>query len=158
MTKEELIVLLKKYRENKAKHIINIKSIRRLKNIITNMECETKITAGFDVNASIQSKNKISDKVMNAVVKADNKSIRIVKEIEELEDINIKIQEEIEIVEDRIQILKYAEKKMLEAYFFDGRTSEDIGNTLYLELFNQTRSVRHIQREIKKAIEKMSKI
>ena len=47
------------------------------------------------------------------------------------------------------------EREILIAYYIDGRTAEDIGNNLYFQLFNQTRSNRHIQRIIEKATNKM---
>ena len=45
--------------------------------------------------------------------------------------------------------------KDAKAYYVEGRTAEEIGNKLYFQLFNQTRSDRHIQRIIEKATNKM---
>lgn len=156
MTKEELIQLLKDYKENKAKLKIKLKELKssrlRLKSC---SELETSLTPGYGANQDIHSKNQISDKVLNKVEGNDIKRLEIEEEISKLEEEVRQLRDKVEAVEDRLEGLKYKEREILTAYYVEGRTAEDIGNKLYFQLFNQTRSDRHIQRIIEKATNKM---
>ena len=83
------------------------------------------------------------------------KRIELEKKINDLEAEVRELREKVDSIDDRLEGLKYKEKQLLVAYYIDGRTADEIGNNLYFELFNQTRSDRHIQRIIDKAIKKM---
>lgn len=155
MTREELILLLKKYKENKAKLKLKLREkeyiLRQLESIKeTNLEATS-----FGLNSDIHSKNRIADKVGNVA----SNSIDIELELKQkLKDVEIKIEElntEIEEIDIRLEALRYKEKKILVAYYIDGCTYEDIGNRVYYELFNQTRSTRHIQRMIERCTNKI---
>ena len=159
MNKEELILLLKEYKENKAKLIIKLKDLKAKRLQLKGCEeIETSLTTAYGLNQDIHSKNQISDKVLRQIEKNDIRRHEIESEIEKLEEIVKDLRYKTEIVEDRLQALKYKEEKILTAYYIEGRTADDIGNILYLELFNQTRSNRNIQRIIDKALEKMLKL
>ncbi len=158
MTKELLILLLKGYKENKASLKLKLrekeKILRKLEEI-KEVELKSNIT---EINGDIHSKNSISDKVGNVAsnnieLEADlNKKLNTVEE-----DIN-EISSNIEEVDIRLESLKYKEKQVIIAYYIEGCTYEDIGNRVYLNLFNQTRSARNIQNIVDKATEKMAKI
>ncbi len=158
MNKSELIELLKNYKENKAKLNIKLKELKteRIKLKYVN-DTETSMTATYGTNQDIHSKNQISDKVSRRIEENDIKRLEIEKQIEKLEEEVRKLREKVESVDDRLEGLKFKEKEILVAYYVEGMTAEDIGNRLYLKLFNQTRSDRHIQRIIEKATEKMIK-
>lgn len=159
MNKDELIVLLKEYKENKAKLIIKLKELKTKRiQLKACEEIETSLTSSYGVNQDIHSKNKISDKVLKRIEENDHKRQEFESEIKGLESIVKDLRYKVEIVEDRLQALKYKEEKILTAYYIEGRTAEDIGNHLYFELFKQTRSDRNIQRTIDKALEKMLKL
>lgn len=156
MTKEELILLLKSYKENKAKLNIKLKELKSARIKLKALEnIDIKISTEYGLNQDIHSKNKISDKVGKQVEENDTKRIELQKEIEDLEITVKKFREKVEAVDDRLVGLKYKEREILTAYYVEGRTAEDIGNKLYFQLFNQTRSDRHIQRIIEKATNKM---
>ena len=159
MNKNELIELLKNYKENKAKLDIKLKEIKTKRLQLKGCEeVETSLTAGYGINQDIHSKNQISNKVLNKIEQNDKRRNDIENEIETLEEEIRELREKVETVEDRLIGLKYKEREILIAYYIDGRTAEDIGNRLYFQLFNQTRSDRHIQRIIEKATEKMAKL
>lgn len=156
MNKQDLIILLKQYKENKAKLNIKLKELKTKRIQLKNCdEMETNLSTGYGINQDIHSKNKISNKVLNQIEKNDNRRIELQKEIEILEEEVRDLRNKVESVEDRLEGLKYKERELLIAYYIDGRTAEDIGNKLYFQLFSQTRSDRHIQRIIEKATEKM---
>lgn len=159
MNKSELIELLKSYKQNKAKLNIKLKDLKSAKiklKYINNTE--TSMTTAYGTNQDIHSKNQITNKVLKKVEENDTKRIEIEKRIRELEKEVRQLRDKVEKVEDRLTGLKYKEREILVAYYIDGRTAEDIGNRLYFQLFNQTRSSRHIQRIIEKATEKIVKL
>ena len=155
MSKEELIELLRDYKENKAKLNIKLKELKNNRIKLKERDVETSITSSFGVNQDIHSKNQISNKVLKKIEENETKKEVAKEKIEELEADVRKLREKVDLIDDRLESLKYKEREILVAYYIDGRTAEDIGNNLYFRLFNQTRSNRHIQRIIEKATEKM---
>ena len=155
MSKEELIELLRDYKENKAKLNIKLKELKNNRIKLKEIDVETSITSSFGVNQDIHSKNQISNKVLKKIEENETKKEAVKDKIEELEAEVRKLREKVDLIDDRLESLKYKEREILVAYYIDGRTAEDIGNNLYFRLFNQTRSNRHIQRIIEKATEKM---
>lgn len=155
MSKEELIELLRDYKENKAKLNIKLKELKNNRIKLKEIDVETSITSSFGINQDIHSKNQISNKVLKKIEENETKKEAAKEKIEELEADIRKLREKVDLIDDRLESLKYKEREILVAYYIDGRTAEDIGNNLYFRLFNQTRSNRHIQRIIEKATEKM---
>nr|DAP17066.1 MAG TPA: Protein of unknown function (DUF722) [Caudoviricetes sp.] len=155
MSKEELIELLRDYKENKAKLNIKLKELKNNRIKLKEIDVETSITSSFGINQDIHSKNQISNKVLKKIEENETKKEVAKEKIEELEADVRKLREKVDLIDDRLESLKYKEREILVAYYIDGRTAEDIGNNLYFRLFNQTRSNRHIQRIIEKATEKM---
>lgn len=155
MTREQLIALLKRYKENKAKLRLKLrekeKVLRQLEEI---KEADLK-SGDNDINSSIRSKNSISDKVGNYASTTVDKENNLKLELENLEKEIEELSAIVEEVEIRLDSLKYKEKEILIAYYIDGCTYEDIGNRVYLKLFNQTRSERHIRRMIEKCTNKI---
>ena len=155
MTKEQLILLLRKYKENKAKFKLKLKEKERLIRNIEQLK-EVNISAVVtEINNDIHSKNSISDKVGNNAVDNIDKENEYREELKIIEAEIIELNESIEEIDIRLDALKYKEKQILIAYYIDGCTYEDIGNRIYWELFKQTRSSRHIQRMIERATEKI---
>ena len=160
MIKQDLVMLLKQYKENKARLRIKLKelnlkriSLKALENIDTSLS-----SAKYELNSDIHSKNQISDSVGNRVAKKEDEKLKTQQEITDLEKEVQALREKVEAVEDRLEGLKYKEREILTAYYVEGRTAEDIGNKLYFTLFNQTRSPRHIQRLIKRYTDKILKL
>ena len=156
MTKSELIELLKSYKENKAKLNIRLKELKSARIKLKSLEdIDFSLSVSYGLNQDIHSKNKISDKVGNQVEQNDTKKRELEEDIKNLEEEVRELRDKVESVDDRLVGLKYKEREILTAYYVEGRTAEDIGNKLYFQLFNQTRSDRHIQRIIEKATNKM---
>ena len=159
MRKEELVDLLKGYKENIAKlklrKLEKKKCEKRLKQY---KRLESNTTAILGINCDIHSKNKISNKTEKAVIdtielnekekrEAEQRIKELITEIEVLEETSI-----------RLSALQYKEKAILYAYYIENRTYEDIGNNLYFSLFNQTREIRAIKTIVKNATNKMLKL
>lgn len=159
MNKEELISLLKDYKENKARLNIKLKELKLKRIQLKSYEdLETSLTTAYGINQDIHSKNKISDKVLRKVEQNDAKRRQLQEEINELEKMVSKLREKVESVDDRLEALKYKERELLYAYYIEGRTYPDIGNNLYFRLFAQTRDKDSIKRIIEKATDKMIKL
>lgn len=159
MIKEELIELLKEYKQNKAK--LNIK-LKELKNARIKLKAcddiETNTTSTYGENQDIHSKNKVSNKVLNKVEENEIRRLELKKEIEELEKVVRDLVQKVEVVEDRLVGLKYKEREILIAYYIDGRTAQNIADNLYFQMYNRTCSARYIQKIIDKATKSMINI
>lgn len=168
MSKEELIVLLKTYKENVAKLKLGEKEkkqyeikLARLKSPYTRI-IETNITSSNAINAGIRSKNTINDKIGNAVANGIDRNNAKIKELEnkiiEL-DLTIKdLKDKVDEVEIRLNGLYYKEREILTAYYVENRTSEDISQNVYFKLFNRTCSPRYIRDVINRNTEKILKM
>ena len=158
MTREDLIVLLKEYKENKARLNIKLKELKNSRIKLEYVDSDTNMTSSYGDNQDIHSKNQISDKVSRKVEENDTKRIELENKIEELEEEVRKLREKVEAVEDRLIGLKYKERELLVAYYIDGRTAENISRTLYYDMYQRTCTPRYIQKIIDKATQKMINI
>lgn len=158
MTREDLIVLLKEYKENKARLNIKLKELKNSRIKLKYVDSDTNMTSSYGDNQDIHSKNQISDKVSRKVEENDIKRIELENKIEELEEEVRELREKVEAVEDRLIGLKYKERELLVAYYIDGRTAENISRTLYYDMYQRTCTPRYIQKIIDKATQKMINI
>ena len=158
MTREELIKLLKEYKENKARLNIKLKELKTIRIKLKYIDSDTNLTSSYGNNQDIHSKNQISDKVSRKVEENDTKRIELEKRIEILEEEVRKLREKVDAVEDRLIGLKYKERELLVAYYIDGRTAENISRTLYYDMYQRTCTPRYIQKIIDKATQKMVNI
>ena len=158
MTREDLIVLLKEYKENKARLNIKLKELKNSRIKLKYVDSDTNMTSSYGDNQDIHSKNQISDKVSRKVEENDTKRIELENKIEELEEEVRKLREKVDAVEDRLIGLKYKERELLAAYYIDGRTAENISRTLYYDMYQRTCTPRYIQKIIDKATQKMINI
>lgn len=160
MIKQDLVMLLKQYKENKARLRIKLKelnlkrtSLKALENIDTSLS-----SAKYELNSDIHSKNQISDSVGNRVAKNEDEKLKIQQEITDLEKEVQALREKVEAVEDRLEALSYKEREILVAYYIENCDYEDIGNRVYYNIYKETRSVDTIKRIVEKATRKMIKI
>lgn len=158
MTREDLIALLKEYKENKARLNIKLKELKTSRIKLKYVDSDTNMTSSYGDNQDIHSKNQISDKVSRKVEENDTKRIELENKIEELEEEVRKLREKVEAVEDRLIGLKYKERELLVAYYINGRTAENISRTLYYDMYQRTCTPRYIQKIIDKATQKMINI
>lgn len=156
MNKDELIILLREYKENKAKLNIRVKELKIYRLQLKSCEeINICITPSYGENTDMHSKNKISNKTLDIVEKNETRKEELIDRISSLEETIKNLKEKVELVEDRLEGLKYKEKQLLIAYYIDGRSYDEIGNQLYFQLFNQTRSWETIKKIIEKATNKM---
>lgn len=159
MNKEELIILLKEYKENKAKLNIKLKELKTKRIKLKSCDdTDTSLTASYGINQDIHSKNQISDKVLKKVEENETKREKIQSEIKDLEEAVKELREKVEAVQDRLDGLKYKERELLVAYYIDGRTAENISRTLYYDMYQRTCTPRYVQKIIEKATNKMLNI
>ena len=163
MTKENLIIDLKNYKENIAKLKLRRREKKQCEKRIKQYKTVEASTTGITgLNCDIHSKNQISNKVEKAVIETielNQKEIKEAKErikelITEIEELEDKVTE----TSIRLSALKYKEKEILFAFYVEGRSYEDIGNNLHFRLFNQTRDSEAIKKIVEKATNKMIKL
>lgn len=151
MTKDQLILLLRKYKENKSKLRLKLREKeRKLRDLEKIQEAEIK-SGENDINSGIRSKNSISDKVGNFASNTADKEKELKLEIESLQKEIDEISANLEEVDIRLDALKNKEKQILIDYYIEGNTYEQIANKL-----NKTH--RNIQEIVKNAIEKIANI
>lgn len=156
MSKDELIQLLREYKENKAKLTLRKREQRMIElRLAGDKEIEVTLTTAYGINNDIHSKNTISDKVANSVLKREEQKEEDKERLKDLTKEIDELQEKVDEAEIRLKALKYKEHEILYAYYVEGRTYEDIGNNLYFKLFNQTRDKDTIKNIVEKAAEKM---
>jgi hypothetical protein len=159
MTREDLILLFRTYNENKSKLELRLREKKMIeKRLAGEREIETSITNSYGLNNDIRSKNSISDKVGNAVLREETKIEEDKSRLEELEKTISELQDKVDEVEIRLRGLKYKERIILNAYYAEGRTAEDISCNLYFEKFSRTCSKRYIEKIIQKGTEKLIKM
>lgn len=157
MTKEQLILLLKNYKENRAKLKLKLREKESILRKIESLKNVSLSVTSYEENSDIHSKNIITDKVGNKA--SDNLDVEadLKIELEKVEDEIRELSLRVEDVEIRLEGLKYKEREILTAYYIEGRSPIEIGKELYFRLFSQTRSERTIQKIIERATEKISK-
>lgn len=158
MSKDELILLLKKYKENKAKLKLRLREKER---ILKKLEDIKSIDAGasmLGINCDIHSKNSISDKVGNKASDNSDNELELNSRLKEIEEQIKELSSMVEEIDIRLESLRFKEREVLIAYYIDDCTYEDIGNRLYYKWFNQTRTPRHIQRLVERATDRILRL
>ncbi len=158
MTKEQLILLLKNYKENKAKLKLKLREKESILRKIESLKNVSLSVTSYEENSNIHSKNIITDKVGNKVSDNLDTELDLKAELERVENDIKELNTKLEEVDIRLEALKYKEKEILVAYYVEGHTYEDIGENVYYKLFNQKRSTRNIQDIVDKATQKILKI
>ncbi|MEE0929547.1 MAG: hypothetical protein UIM53_00945 [Acutalibacteraceae bacterium] len=159
MIKEDLILLFRNYNENKAMLELRQREKRMIaKRLAGEREIETSLTSAYGLNNDIRSKNSTSDKVGNAVAKDQAKLDADRARLKELDKEIEQLQNKVDEIEIRLRGLKYKERIILNAYYAEGRTAEDISCNLYFEKFSRTCSKRYIEKVIQKGTEKILKM
>ena len=158
MTKEVLVLLLKNYKENKAK--LKLK-LREKENILRKIEKLKEITLSvtkYEDNSDIHSKNMISDKVGKQAINNADSGFDLQQTLSKVNDEIDKLNTKVEEVEIRLECLKRKEREILVDYYIEGNSYEHIGNITYHNLFGQTRSADCIKKIIINSLGKISKL
>lgn len=158
MKKEQLILLLKQYKENNAKLKLRLREKEALLRKLEHLKEVDVSSSSTELNGDIHSKNKIGDRTGNNAIDNLETEAEIREKLKDTEEEISELTIMIEEVDIRLGALKYREKEILVAYYIDGCTYEDIGNRVYHKLFNQTRSSRNIQDIVEAATNKMLKL
>ena len=159
MTKEELIKLFDKNKEDVSKYEKNKKDIKKIDKDIEKIEkdYETRITTSYSEVSSGKT-NVINNKMENLIEKKEEKIEELKQRKEKLEAENSILEDKIEDVNIALRALKFKEKTIIYEKYIEGNSYEDIGNRVFWKIFGQTRSANAIQKIAEKAIQKMLKI
>lgn len=116
---------------------------------------DSKTTASYE---EFIKTNNTSDSTSNISIKRIEENKKYTDKIEELEREISKLDYLLNCLVEKIKILSYKEKVLLEAKFVDKLQDYEIGNITYLRFFKQTRDERTIQRIIERALKKMENV
>lgn len=155
MTKEQLILLLKNYKENKAKLKLKLREKESILRKIESLKNVSLSVTSYEENSDIHSKNVITDKVGNKASGNVDIELDFRQDLEKIENEIKELETKLEEVEIRLEALRRKEKEILVDYYVEGNTYEEIGNNTYYRLFGQTRSDKAIQKMIERATQKM---
>ena len=158
MQKEELILLLKEYRENNAKLKLRKKDKKKIEKELSELAAEVSFSNGYGINSDIRSQNKISDKVSNIVIKNDSKRLELEQKLKDIDAEIERLQDKVDEAEIRLKSLYYKEREILTAYYVDNRTAEEIGRNLYFELYQRTCTQDNIYRIIEKGTNRLLRL
>lgn len=158
MTREQLILLLKKYKENKAKLKLKLREKENILRKIEKLKDITLSVTSYEDNSDIHSKNAISDKVGKQAINNADLKVELQQELEGIEEQIKELNTKLEEVDIRLESLKRKEKEILIDYYIEGNSYEHIGNITYHNLFGQTRSADCIKKIITNSLEKISKL
>lgn len=151
MTKEQLILLLKNYKENRAKLKLKLREKESILRKIESLKNVSLSVTSYEENSDIHSKNIITDKVGNKASDNLDTELDLKIELEKVENEIKEISSKLEEVDIRLEALRKKEKEILIDYYVEGNTYEKIGEKL-------NRSYRNIQEIVKKSTEKIAKI
>ena len=158
MNKEEIIELLKEYKNKQGK--LELKKLEKRKKELQlkykrEEEIKTSLTQSYAEGGKT---NQVSSKVENSVIKKSEEIETLEKEIEELNKDIEQLEIDVEEVNIRLGSLTYLEKEIITAYYIDGFSAEYIGNNTYYKIKHQTRSERTILRIIENILKKIEKL
>lgn len=159
MSKEELIKLFDKHKEDISKYEKNKKRIREIDDTINKIKnrSETKITTSYKETPNGKT-NTISNTIENCIEKKEEEIKKFEEEKVELEAENIILKSRIEDVEIVLKALKFKERTVIYEHYIEGNSYEDIGNRIYWKIFGQTRDGQTIKRIADEAMKKMTKL
>ena len=157
MTKEQLILLLKNYKENRAKLKLKLREKESILRKIESLKNVTLSVTSYEENSDIHSKNIITDKVGNKASNNLDIELELKTQLDKVENEIKELNTKLEEVDIRLDGLRRKEKEILIAYYIEGNTYKEIGSITYYKLYNETRSEDTIKKIIQKATEKISK-
>ena len=159
MTRNELVQLFDKNKEDVSKYEKNKKRIKEIDHIIKKLKenNETKTTTSYKEISSGKT-NIINNTIEDCIEKKDEKIRELEEEKTELEAENIILKSRIEDVEIVLKALKFKERTIIVEHYIEGNSYEDIGNRIFWKIFGQTRDWQTIKRIADKAMKKMLKL
>ncbi len=157
MTKEQLILLLKNYKENRAKLKLKLREKESILRKIESLKNVSLSVTSYDENSDIHSKNIISDKVGNKASSNVDIESDLRQELENIENDIKELETKLEEVDIRLDGLRKKEREILIAYYVEGNSYKHIGNITYYNLYNETRSEDTVKKIIQKATDKIAK-
>lgn len=158
MDKEKLIELMKTYKKNCSKKRLRIIDRDSYQKELDRINSEIFITTSYGINNDIRSKNQTSDKVANKVINDENKKDELYQKIKALDEEIDRLNKDIEQVDIRLACLYENQKQLVIAFYIEGKTAEDIGDRLFLELFRRTCSVNGVYKIINKCVNIMCEL
>ena len=145
--KNDIELKLKTKKSEKRMYELNLAGIEET--------IDAKITASYEEYIKA---NSINDSTSLIGIRRVERKREYTEKIEQLEKEIAQLEYMLNCIIEKLKILSYKEKVLLNAKYVDRLQDYEIGNITYLRYFNQTRDERTIQRIIEKALKKMENI
>lgn len=157
MSKEEIIDLLKTYKEKEARKSLRIQDKQSLQRRRAKIEVdyETNMTSIYQEGGK---GNQTTSKVENKILMKKEKIEEITKQIKEINEEIVELDYELAQVNIRLGSLNELENKIITAYYIDNQDYNYIGNVIYYEVKHQTRSEETIKRMVAQILNKLTKL
>lgn len=157
MSKDELIGLLKNYKQTMARRDLNLSEIDKLNRDIKKIEGDycIKITTRYQEGGK---SNRVCSDVENSVVKKDIRIIEMEEKIIGLEEENEELNYKLRQVDVRLGSLSRLEKEIMVDYYINEMDYKTIGIETYWKMINQTRSEKTVARKIEEITQKILKL
>lgn len=152
MEKDKLIGLMKNYKINKSRMKLKEKEREKIELELAHINSNVVLSSSYGVNNDIRPKNKISDKVANKVINDEKQKDYLKEKIEVLDAEIYTLKDSVEQVDFRLECLHEDKRKIIEAYYLEGKTAEDIGDRLFLDLYRRTCSINGVYKIINRCI------
>lgn len=156
LERKEVIEKMKRY--NRTCSIL-----KELKKKLNNLEqiqneYEISLTSQYGLNNDIKSKNKVSDKVSNAVIKKE-------KQAEDMKDTIIHLKEKIkeketekQFVENFVNALKKSDREIIVAVYIEGIPINQVIKEVYFRMYDRTCEPKTINSRLGKPIDDLIEI
>lgn len=151
MTKEQLILLLKNYKENRAKLKLKLREKESILRKIESLKNVSLSVTSYEGNSDIHSKNLICDKVGNKATSNIDIESDLTQELDKIENEIRELALKVEEINIRLEVLKKRNKEILIKYYVEEDTYQKLSEEYKM-------SLRGIQKIVKNATERMTKI
>ena len=156
LERKEVIEKLKNYNRNCSilkelkKKLITLEDIKN--------EYEINLTSQYGINNDIKSKNKVSDKVANAVIQKEKQNEDIETKITALQNKIKERENEKDFVETFVSALKKSDREIIVAVYIEGIPINQVIKDVYFKMYDRTCEPKTINARLGKPIDDLIKI
>lgn len=162
MNKEKLIELLNEHKGKLIQYELKENEKKRLEIRLTELEkvkYDVKITPTYEEGGK---GNSIDSKVERQVIKYEDKTNRLKSQIAQIEKEMAELKCDLDEVNIRLKALNKLERGLIEAYYIEGESYENIGITTFYRLtqerkgIGETRDRKTIKRKLEQIVDKLA--
>lgn len=156
LERKEVVEKMKRYNRN-CSIIKELKiKIQELEKELNNYNIQ--MTAQYEINGDIRSKNKKGDKVINTILSKEKENNQIKSNIDTLKERLYSKEREVEFVEGFINALKKSDREIIVAVYIEGIPINQVIKEIYFKMYDRTCEPKTINARLGKPIDDLIKI